>query len=469
MDVEMGDGAFDIDIDVGAGVQTSAQPQQQQQQPEPTTQSESVPAAYFEDLQPQKPWPESLNLQGVGDFDPNDPLYYAMEALGAEPRVKQLRWVNDSSVNLEFYSAEEAAVALTALTHPDTNPSSLAAQTARPAKPYSKKPDSMLVVRETNAGDQKPKGAANRSNYYQRNPDVRGNNQREPRRHQPPKRDLLDYGDEDMGSRNRRRRSRSGDESMGSDSGVERRRNNYPRNDRNGRDRRDGRDRKPRDSGRLNADVDSYRPGGDRSNEPRHGRLRGRSASPASNDEGDGRFGFAEDTSNVRTRYRSRSRSRNDRRRREPSADRWTHDRANYGERGAKSEAGRWQKDAFSVDSSPMGNHRRSDAGSGGSLLSRMTKDGKPVNSLASRITRDDDNEPRPRSLASRITRSGEDDGYGRLKGDDSIPRDYEFDEPRPRRGLADRISRETEGINIRGAGSNGGSGINIRGVANGA
>lgn len=206
-----------------------------------------------------------------------------------------------------------------------------------------------------------------------------------------------------------------------------------------------------------------------RNKESRHGRLRGRSASPASNDEGDGRFGFAEDNSNVRTRFRSRSRSRNDqRRRREPSADRWTHDRANYTERGAKSDAARWQKDSFNVDTSPMGNHRRSDAGSGGSLLSRMTKDGRPVNSLASRMTRDDDSPP-PRSLASRITRNGGDDGYGRLKGDDSIPRDYEFDEPKPRRGLADRISRETEGINIRGAGAGGGSGINIRGVANGA
>jgi hypothetical protein len=205
-----------------------------------------------------------------------------------------------------------------------------------------------------------------------------------------------------------------------------------------------------------------------RCSESRHGRLRGRSASPASGDEGDGRYGFAEDSSNVRTRYRSRSRSRNTRRRREPSAERWTHDRANYGEQkgGGKSD-GRWQKDMYSVDTSPMGNHRRSDAGSGGSLLSRMTKDGRPVNSLASRITRDDDDEPRPRSLASRITRSGGDDGYGRLKGDDSIPRDYEFDEPaRPRRGLADRISRETEGINIRGQGANGDSGINIRGAA---
>lgn len=289
----------------------------------------------------------------------------------------------------------------------------------------------------------------------------------------------------------------SGDESMDEDSGVERRRNNTwkhdrdnrdtrgrggrPRNDRASDDRNNGRLRDNRDSGRLGADVDSYRPGSRRygmcfkgaqstltANSPREshvGRLRGRSASPTSND-GDGRFGFAEDNSNLRARYRSRSRSREPRRRREPSADRWTHDRANYGTSG-----GRWQKDAFSIDSSPMGNHRRSDAmdstSKGGSLLARMTKDGRPVL-------------PQTRSLADRITRSDDDDhSYGRLKGDDREPAFNDFSEPKPRRNLVDRISRDTdinirgrsqEGINIKGAG-NGSSagGINIRGVASGA
>lgn len=56
--------------------------------------------------------------------------------------------------------------------------------------------------------------------------------------------------------------SRSGDMSMDEDSGVERRRNNYPRNGRDSRDKRD-RSGRPRDSGRLNADVDSYRPSSD--------------------------------------------------------------------------------------------------------------------------------------------------------------------------------------------------------------
>lgn len=129
------------------------------------------------------------------------------------------------------------------------------------------------------------------------------------------------------------------------------------------------------------------------------------------------------------------------------------------------------------MDTSPMGNHHRSNAidvkrGSGASLLARMTKDGQPLvpqqkRSLADRITRDDD----------------ESEGFGRLKNDYRDPDVTEFSDPAPpRRGLADRISRDTdmnirgqgrahsqEGINIRGSAERSGSGINIRGVASGA
>ncbi|KAL5120552.1 hypothetical protein ACEQ8H_001571 [Pleosporales sp. CAS-2024a] len=479
MDTDMTDAGYDIDIDVGAPVAAPAQqPQRVIEQTTTTKDENGMPAAYYENLdtQPLKAWPECLNLQGVEDFDPNDPLYYAIEAIGPEPRVKQNRWVSDSSVNLEFYNAADAAKALALLTHDEAGAaSSYAAQDSRRAKTYSKKPDSVLRVREANEGDQKPKGAANRSNYYQRNPDVRGNHEREPRRRPHPKRDVLDYGGESMGSRGprERRRRSSEDESMDEDSGVERRRNNtFRRNDRDNRDsrgrgsRRNDRVRDDRNAGRLGADVDSYRPGSRSPRETHFGRLRGRSASPISND-GDGRFGFAEDNSNLRARYRSRSRSRNPRRKREASGERWIHDRANYGTWG-----GRWQKDAF-IESWPMGNHRRSDAmdstGKGVSLLARMTKDGKPVipqgRSLADRITRDDDDD--------------DDDSYGRLKGDNSEPVYSDFSESKPRRNLMDRISRDgeinirgrgQEGINIRGAGNgSSGGGINIKGVASGA
>lgn len=78
-----------------------------------------MPAAYYENLnaRPVEQWPDYLNLQGVSNFDDNDPLYYAMEHC-LEPRVKQHRWVNDTSVNLQYYSAQDAALALQALTDP---------------------------------------------------------------------------------------------------------------------------------------------------------------------------------------------------------------------------------------------------------------------------------------------------------------------------------------------------------------
>lgn len=120
--------------------------------------------------------------------------------------------------------------------------------------------------------------------------------------------------------------------------------------------------------------------------------------------------------------------------------------------------------DAFASSS----NHRRSDAfdesGGKGSLLSRMTKDGQPV-------------APKGRSLASRITRDTDDSSFGRLRDDDA-PQYADFSESAPKRGLADRITRDDdefqirgrgerpEGINIRGTASQ--SGFSIRGVAGG-
>jgi hypothetical protein len=229
MDTDMLDANYDIDIDVGPGSSAPAQQPRQivevrqaqirtraldltrKQTPAVTKNVNDMPAAYYENLdtQPQKPWPECLNLQGVNEFDPNDPLYYIMEHCGADPRAKQLRWVSDSSVNLEFYSSQDAAAALVLLTHEEVaNTDTLLAQDSRRAKTYSKKPDSVLRVREANDGDQKHKGAANRSDYYNRNPDVRGNREREPRKRQPPKRDFLDYGEEDVGSRHSRDRRR---------------------------------------------------------------------------------------------------------------------------------------------------------------------------------------------------------------------------------------------------------------------
>lgn len=338
-----------------------------------------MPAAYYEDLSGRptrqaEPWTDTLNLQGVDNFDPNDAIYYLVEYGVLQQKIKLQRWVNDSSLNLQFYSAEDAAVVLQLLTHPEAgDPASIPPETARRAKPWK---DRELIIRQANSGDQKVRGAASQSKYYERNPDVRGadrrgdrGREREPRRRQPPRRDFLDYGDEEPARGTGRRSntrvfhnpnmltfpSRSGDEQMRDGSDFDNRRN-----------RRNARERNGREDGRLRAaDVDSYRPGSRRyqpippqgfrpsltnfsPRESRFGRLRGRSASPVSGGEGDGRFGFAEQGTTTHRQYRSRSRSRENRRRREPSVERWTHDRANYDREGDVS-GGRWAKDTSAV------------------------------------------------------------------------------------------------------------------------
>ena len=173
-----------------------------------------MPAAYYENLDERpgrqlEQWPESLNLQGVDNFDPSDAIYYLVES-GVPQKIKQQRWVNDSSLNLQFYSAEDAALALQQLTDPEAgDPASIPAEAPRKAKPYNGR---ALTIRQANAGDQKVRGAAGHSRYYERNPDVRGGErradrgrEREPRRRPPPRRDFLNYGDEEPARDNMRR------------------------------------------------------------------------------------------------------------------------------------------------------------------------------------------------------------------------------------------------------------------------
>lgn len=210
-----------------------------------------MPAAYYETLETFRAWPETLNIQGVNDFGPNAPMDYALEHC-PEPRPKRQRWVNDSSVNIEYYSAADAQEALLALTHPEVSDAkTIPAQTERKARYYSQNPDSDLVIREANTGDQKQRNAADRSEYYKKNPQAR--EQKPKRRERTPPPIFLDYGDEEGETRDSR--SRSFDEGM-YDSDEEsrpRRGGNY----RNGGSQRNG----GRDRGRLaDREVDSYRP-----------------------------------------------------------------------------------------------------------------------------------------------------------------------------------------------------------------
>ncbi|KAH7125171.1 hypothetical protein B0J11DRAFT_550022 [Dendryphion nanum] len=477
MDTNMMDVDYDIEIDADPGIDVL-----QVQEPTLTVQHAQVsngtdekPAAYYESLEVLAPVPELLNLQGVDQFGPNAPMDYALEYY-PQAKPSHIRWINDNSCNLEFENARDAADALAALTHPDEgDAANIPAQTSRKAQYYSGQPGSELMIREANTGDQKQRNAAQRSRYYKENPQLkeRDRERGERGRRRPH---YLDYDEVDTNKK-------SFDESMyddpptsNIDTGRARRQQNPDR----------------RDRGRQDRDVDSYRPGSSRyaqrnfdysrdsPRESRFGRLRGRSASPGA--DGDGRYGFAEEGFGG---HRYRSRSRGDRRRRSGSRTRdwdrervrehdrdrdyrrqenprWEHDRAIV-----FTESGRWAKTPSGPPHKPETKiHRRSDATdetrNKGSLLSRMTKNGKPLVPT--------------RSLASRITRDDDESNYGRLKDDDSAPREDSFQEPmKTKRDLASRITWSRDkgddqdiGFNIRGTAPQA-EGFSIRGAAGGS
>ncbi|KAF2117703.1 hypothetical protein BDV96DRAFT_644051 [Lophiotrema nucula] len=420
---------------------------------------QEMPAAYFESLESVSPVPEFVNLQGEGikDWGPDDPQAYANEHCPIV-RAARVRWVDNVSFNFEYSTADDAALALRAFSQDEDQADGIPAQTQRPAKAYSKLPHVDLVVREGNTGDRKKKDASKQGDYYKKNSQTRPRGrERRPEREEPTP-IFLDYGeDNDGGSGDRRRRHvKLFDDPMpdGSSSDEYALRRNHRYTDR-GRARDSRASREPRD-------VDRYVPASDR--EPRFGRLRGRSASPAASE--DGRLGFADNGANLRQRYRSRSREAT--RRRRPSFER------SYNKRRSPAielENNRWKKDPsvaagtepFAYHKERMGHHRRSDAkdesantGGKGSIFDRMTKDGKPLSgskpSIMSRISRDD----KPRES-----------NYGRLKDDWSEPQES-FAEVAPKRSsLFSRITRDDDDLNIRGASSQD-NGISIRGSAGG-
>ncbi|KAF2742416.1 hypothetical protein M011DRAFT_472266 [Sporormia fimetaria CBS 119925] len=461
---------LDIDLDGPDEEYTAAQPTTAKDiapQDEPAM-DDSVPAAYYEPLVSQEPWLHALNLQGVSDFGPDDPMEYALEHC-PDRRPKRIRWVNDNSVNLEYHSPRDADDALFMMTHSDAGVAALIdPQTSRMALRYSKKPQSSLSIRQANSSDRKTRDAATKSEYYHKHPETRAHDEQK-RRAREPTPIRLDYGDGD------------GDEDLMSENPQTGRRRSFSRRDHNPREMRD-----------------SYRP--ERRREPRHGRLRERSASPSASDSGD-------------DDYRRRSRSPDSKRRRPSSRRRHPRDSSVDLERST------WVKDRYDpspvdrYEPSPTTRHRRSDATdetNKGSLLSRMTKDGRPVvpgskPSLAARITRDSDQRPsQPRARRRDYDQAVYDDdqfehrggdsnagrpsqrassNYGRLKDDYSAPTEESYQAPIKRQGgLEGRTTwardnggpsprSSDNGIKIRGtAGSPDlGGGFSIRGAAGGA
>ena len=292
--------------------------------------TDDVPAVYKDQ---NYPVPTSVNLQGVDDFTPDDATEYLNEHFRSPDFVK-VAWVNDTSLNYVFKTADAAANALRALTSNEMiDPSAVPVDTSRPAKPYSKKPAEVLGVRQAHSGDVKKKDAYKYSTWHKLNV---GQMDRSGRREggRDRRRNRRDIDDPSDYNRNRfddaehnRRRARNGtagdlfDEDMYDDG---------PRStrSRSGIDSYDGRRSSTHSMQSLSLDGDSKDrsrrgdhwapPTGPRRDRGRrddkdYGRLRDRSASPARS--GDGRYGFGtDDDARSRRRSRSPARRRNGRR-----------------------------------------------------------------------------------------------------------------------------------------------------------
>jgi|SRR5947207_6745512 len=110
---------------------------------------------------------EAVHIRGVDNLSTDDIQLYASTLY---PSFEfKIEWIDDTSLNLAYESAEIALSALQALSsgHIEQLPSS----TLRPAKPLTgEKSIEGLKVRIAFMGDKKEKGARDRSRWYLFNP-----------------------------------------------------------------------------------------------------------------------------------------------------------------------------------------------------------------------------------------------------------------------------------------------------------
>ncbi|OAP63648.1 hypothetical protein AYL99_02875 [Fonsecaea erecta] len=140
--------------------------------PAVTDSSNLIPAIYTEDpaLEPQ--W-NKVHIRGVDDMHTNDILAFVHDHFSEVGDNVHVQWIDDTSANICFNDSDTAKRAhLAFLATPITidelanNPFDL-----RAAKQLASRPGSMLVIRVSQQGDRKKKGARDASRYYLMHPD----------------------------------------------------------------------------------------------------------------------------------------------------------------------------------------------------------------------------------------------------------------------------------------------------------
>lgn len=104
----------------------------------------------------------ALHLQGTDDMSTSDVhKYLALFTTDSKPRIE---WIDDTSLNLVYYTKEDARVALAHLTNVPTF--EIDSVTPQPAKDNPEKADARLKIRYATTEDKKERGAKDRSRWY---------------------------------------------------------------------------------------------------------------------------------------------------------------------------------------------------------------------------------------------------------------------------------------------------------------
>jgi Nuclear cap-binding protein subunit 3 len=111
--------------------------------------------------------PEAVHIRGVDNLSTDDIRLYALTLY---PSIEfKVEWIDDTSLNLVYESADIAISALQTMSLPRIE--ELPSSTLRPAKPLTgEKPIEGLKIRIAFMGDKKERGARDRSRWYLFNP-----------------------------------------------------------------------------------------------------------------------------------------------------------------------------------------------------------------------------------------------------------------------------------------------------------
>lgn len=112
-----------------------------------------------------------MHVRGVDELTTDDIKQFARECSGQEPL--RIEWIDDTSANIVYASAEAGLQALTALTQisEDDDASTLPSLRLRSAKLLPSHPDSVLQVRSAVKSDRKQARAHEKSRFYLMHPE----------------------------------------------------------------------------------------------------------------------------------------------------------------------------------------------------------------------------------------------------------------------------------------------------------